>query len=168
VPQRLAALPTDPNSPQRVDSLGVVLRQYQYSYPAGSSICPLLSREWLRLTCTGKGHGLLKRLPDEFELLDRAKLEILQSRYTVGRERQYDHVKAMALRPGVTEMICDRQSQYCTAAVEVLPGLLAIWMMVWLDGKSGATLAESQGAALLQLVGRGLGPTEDLTLADAD
>ena len=29
-------------------------------------------------------------------------------------------------QPGVTEIGCDRESRYCTAMVEVLPGLMAV------------------------------------------
>jgi hypothetical protein len=51
--------------------------------------------------------------------------------------------------------------------VEVLPGLLAVWT-VWSDESTGRTargVAESQGAAIVQLVVRGFGKAEDPTLA---
>ena len=95
---------------------------------------------------------------------------MLQNYWTVGKERQFDQVKDLALTPGITEIGCDQESIFCTAAVEVLPGLLAVWT-VWSDEKTGRTardMAESQGAAVIQLVGRGLGKDEDPTLAGAN
>jgi hypothetical protein len=76
----------------------------------------------------------------------------------------------MAFRPGIPEIGCDRQPPYCTAAVEVLPGLLAVWT-VWPDPKTGRTaeqMAQTEGAAIVQFVQRAIGPTEDSTLASAE
>ncbi len=88
----------------------------------------------------------------------------------MGRERVYDQVKDMAMRPGVTEIGCDKQSRFCTAVVEVLPGLLAVWT-VWSNEQTGNTaqqMAETEGPAIVQFVRRAIGPTEDPTLVNAD
>lgn len=162
---------SEPSNPMSADQLAIAIRQYQYfgEDPGAGRICPLLTRKWSRSLCVGAHSGLLRRLPERFELLDRDKLDLLQYHWTVGKERQYDQVKGMALRPGVTEIGCDKQSKFCTAAVDVLPGLLAVWT-VWSDEKTGVTgreMADSQGAAIVQFVQRALAPVEDLTLVDA-
>lgn len=163
---------SDPTHPTQVDSLDLIVREYQLSDQRldSSAMCPLLARRWSQAVCRGLQGGLLKRLPEKFDLLDRAKLELRKTHWTVGKEREYDQVKNMAMRPGVTEIGCDRDSRFCTALVEVLPGLLAVWT-VWPDAGSGGTaakMAETQGAAIVQFVRRALGPIEDSTLVEAD
>lgn len=160
----------DAGKPAPADSLSLRIRPYKADYSVLREVCPLLTRKWSRAVCLSEHGSLLRRLPDRFLLLDRQKLELLQSYWTVGKERQFDQVKPLALEPGVTEIGCDRQTKFCTAAVEVLPGLLAVWT-VWSDEKSGRTareMAESQGTAVVQLVRRGLGKEEDPTLAAAN
>ena len=76
----------------------------------------------------------------------------------------------MAVKPGMTEIGCDKDFRFCTAMVEVLPGLLAVWA-VWSDEKPGSTaeqMADTQGAAIVQFVRRAIGPVEDPTLVNAD
>lgn len=166
---RLTLQASDPKNPARADNLKLVIRQYAGDYLGSRDICPSLTRKWSQSLCLGAHDGLLRRLPERLELLDRNKLDLLQHHWTVGKERQYDQVKAMALQPGVTEIGCDKQSQFCTAVVEILPGLLAVWT-VWSDEKTGVTaqaMADGQGAAIVQFVRRALGPVEDPTLVDA-
>ena len=82
----------------------------------------------------------------------------------------FDQINGRALSLGVTEVSCDQHSPYCTAAVEVLPGLLAVWT-VWSDEKSGLKaeqMAFTQGATIVQFVRRGLGPSEDSSIVDLD
>ncbi len=70
---------------------------------------------------------------------------------------------------GITEIGCDVESKFCTAAVNVLPGVLAVWT-VWPDEQRAVTaraMADTQGAAIVQFVRRGLATVEDPTLADA-
>jgi hypothetical protein len=67
------------------------------------------------------------RLPEKFDLLDRARLDLLRNHITVGKARVYDQVKDMVIQPGVTRIACDQASASCMAVVEVLPTLLAIW-----------------------------------------
>lgn len=170
--ERLALEASDPSNPMKMDKLDLSIRQYQYTgeHVASSKICPLLTRMWSRSLCRGEHRGLLKRLPEKFDLLDRAKLDLLRNYWTVGKERQYDQVKNIVIQTGVTEIGCDRESRFCTAIVEVHPGLLAVWT-VWGDEKTGGTaeqMAHAQGAAIVQFVRRALGPTEDLTLVNAD
>jgi hypothetical protein len=162
----------DPAEPVNVEKINLSVRQYQYTGERRASvgICAMLSRKWSEAVCRGEVHGLLSRLPEKFDLLDRSRLDLLQSEFTVGGERVYDHVKDLGMRPGVTEIGCDKQSRFCTSMVEVLPGLLAVWT-VWADEQTGSTaqqMAETQGPAIVQFVLRAIGPAEDPTLVDAD
>jgi hypothetical protein len=163
---------SDPDHPMTMDKLDLVIRQYQYTGESLASldICPRLKRTWSQMQCLGKQRGLLKRLPEQFDLLDRGKLDLLRDHWTVGRERKFDQVKDKAVELGITEIGCDRQSPYCTAVVQVLPGLLAVWTVRG-EEKSGSAaeqMAVTQGASIVQFVRRALGPAEDPTLVDAD
>lgn len=162
----------DPGNPMKMDKLDLLIRQYQYTgeHLASLNICPQLKRAWSQSLCGGQHRGLLKRLPEQFDLLDRDRLDLLGNHWTVGRERRYDQIKDMAVQPGVPEIGCDRESRYCTAMVEVLPGLMAVWT-VWSDEKTEGTaaqMAQAQGTAIVQFVRRALGPAEDPTLVNAD
>jgi len=170
--QTLESEASDPRNPMKKDSLDLSVRQYQYAYEhlESTKICALLTRTWSQAVCRGEHRGLLRRMPEKFDLVDRAKLDLLRNHITVGRERRYDQVRNMAIQPGVTEIGCDRGSRFCTAMVEALPGLLAVWT-VWSDETTGATaesMAATQGASIVQFVRRALGPVEDLSLVDAD
>jgi hypothetical protein len=166
---RLKKEARDPAKPAPAVSLHLRIKPYKGDYPELREVCALLKRKWSRAVCLTEQGGLLRRLPERFELLDRRKLDLLEHHWTVGKERQFDQVNGLALEPGITEIGCDKQTIFCTAAVEVLPGLLAIWT-VWREEKTGTSardMAESQGAAIVQLISRGLGRDEDPTLADA-
>jgi len=170
--ERLKLEASDPSHPMKMDKLDLIIREYQYAgqHLGSINICFLLTRKWSQSLCRGEHRGLLRRLPEKFDLLDRVKLDLLMNHWTVGKERQYDQVKNMAIQPGLTEIGCDRGSPFCTAMVEVLPGLLAVWT-VWSDEKTGGTaeeMAHTQGAAIVQFVRRALGPAEDPTLTIAD
>jgi hypothetical protein len=170
--ERLKLEASDPSNPMKTDKLDLLIRQYQYTgaHPASENICPLLTRKWSQSLCRGQHRGLLRRLPEKFDFLDRLKLDLLRNHWTVGKERKYDQVKNMAIQPGLTEIGCDRESRFCTAMVEVLPGLLAVWT-VWSGGTTGVTaeeMAHTQGVAIVQFVRRALGPAEDPTLVNAD
>jgi hypothetical protein len=169
--EKLKSQASDSSNPMRMDRLDLMIREYKYTgeHLASLNICPLLTRKWSQSLCRGQHRGLLKRLPEKFDLLDRGKLDLLRSYWTVGKERQYDQVKDMAIQPGVTEIGCDRESRFCTAMVEVLPGLLAVWT-VWNGGTGGTAqeIADTQGGAIVQFVRRALGPVEDPTLVDAE
>jgi hypothetical protein len=172
VKEELETKASDPTDPMKMEKIDLLIRQYQYTgeHLASLGICPLLKRKWSQTLCRGQHQGLLSHLPEKFDLLDRDRPAVLKSYFTVGNERQYDQVKDMALRPGVTEIGCDTQSQFCTAMVEVLPGLLAVWT-VWSNEKTGSTaqqMADTQGTAIVQFVRRAIGPAEDPTLVDAD
>lgn len=172
IKEELQRAASDPTNPMKMNKIDLSIRQYQYTgeHSASLGICPLLKRKWAEALCRGQHQGLLSRLPEKFDLLDRNSLDVLKSEFTVGRERVYDQVKDMAVRPGVTEIGCDRQSQFCTAMVEVLPGLLAVWN-VWSSEKTGGAaeqMANTQGTAILQFVRRAIGPAEDPTLVSAD
>lgn len=170
--EELQTKASNPSEPMRMDRIDLRIREYKYTgeHAASVRICPLLSRKWSEALCRGQHHGLLRRLPSTFDLLDRGRLELLKNAFTVGRERVYDQVKDMVVYPGVTEIGCDRQSRYCTAMVEALPGLLAVWT-VWSDEKTNGTaeqMADTEGAAIVQFVRRAIRPTEDTTLVNAN
>ena len=161
---------SDPHDPMPVDSLALLIHQYEMRDQHGASkeICPPMTRAWAQVVCRGRHKGVLGRLPEKFDLLDRAKLDLLKHHYTVGGEQKYDHVKDMALRPGITEIGCDKTSKFCTAVVETMPSLLAVWTVWDGDGETAAQMAERQGPAIVEFVRRGIGPIEDKTLATAD
>jgi hypothetical protein len=54
------------------------------------------------------------------------------------------------------------------AAVEALPGLLAVWTVWSTEGETAAQMAQRQGAAIVEFVRRAISPIEDKTLATAD
>jgi hypothetical protein len=164
----------DPSNPMKMDRVPLIIREYRIyvtdELVPSIDICPLLKRAWSQSVCRWEHRGLLRRLPEKFDLLDRARLDLLKNAWTVGKERKYDQVKDMAMQPGVTEIGCDRESRFCTAVVPIVPGLLAVWT-VWGDDKTGSTaeqMALTQGAAIAEFVRRALGPTEDPTLVNTD
>lgn len=170
--EKLMAEATDPDHPMRTDKINLAIRQYQYTGEslASIAICQHLRRIWSQSECRGQQRGLLDRLPVDFDLLDRAKLDILASHWTVGGERKFEQVKDKVFQLGVTKIGCDRRSHFCTAVVEALPNLLAVWT-VWSDEKTGSTaeqMANAQGIAIVEFIRRALGPTEDPTLLNAD
>jgi hypothetical protein len=163
---------SDPDHPVQMDELDLLIREYEYTgeWSGSTGICPRLKRVWSQVLCRGEQRGLLRRLPEQFDLLDRGKLDLLKNHWTVGREREFDQVKDKALQLGVSQIGCDQHSPYCTAIAEVMPDLLAVWT-VWDDEKTGSTakqMALTQGAAIVQFVRRGLGPAEDPTLMNLD
>ena len=156
--ERLKSEARDPSNPLKMAKVDLLIREYQYTGENSTSvgICPLLNRKWAETLCRGQHRGLLKRLPLQFDLLGRDNLDILANYWSVGRERIYDQVKHMALHPNVVEIGCDRESQFCTAVLEVLPGLVAVWQ-VWGGDKTAVTaeqMAETQGSAIVQFVRR--------------
>jgi hypothetical protein len=108
---------SDASNPMPVDSLDLLIHQYQMRDQHGASMetCPPLTRLWAQVVCRGEQKRVLKRPPEKFDLLDRAKLDRLKSHYTAGGEQEYDHVKNMSLRVGITEIGCDKTSEFCTA-----------------------------------------------------
>jgi hypothetical protein len=162
----------DPSHPMSREEIDLSIREYRYASENSASlgICPLLTRKWSTTLCRGEHRGLLTRLPQDFSLVARASVEVLRDHRTVGGERVYDQISDMTLRSDQTEIGCDKQSRFCTAAVEVLPGLLAVWF-VWSDDVHGVTakqMAEPQGIAIVQFVRRAIGRTEDATLITAE
>lgn len=170
--QTLESEASDSRKPMSRAILPLRIREYHYAYESleSTKICALLTRTWSQAVCRGAHRGVIRRLPEKFDLLDRARLDLLRNHITVGHEREYDQVKNMAMRLGVTEIGCDRESRFCTALVEAQPGLLAVWT-VWSDDRTGATaesMGAAQGAAIVQFVQRALSAAEDPSLVDAD
>jgi hypothetical protein len=156
--------------PMRVDHLDLAISLYGSTGEFGVSmqICPRLTRLWAQLVCRGEQKGMLKRLPASFSLVDRAKLDVLKRRGVSGGGTQYDHVRDMQLRPGVTEIACDKDAKFCTAVVEPLPGLIAVWTVGSNERETAAQRAQDQGPAIIEFIRRAIGRTEDKTLATAD
>jgi hypothetical protein len=153
--------------PMRVDNLDLAIRLYGTTGEFGVSlqICPRLTRLWAQLVCRHEQKGLLKRLPESFSLIDREKLDVLKTRWVSGGGTKYDQVKDMQLRPESAEIGCDSDGKLCTAVVEALPGLLAVWTV---GNKQGEAAAQREGTAIVEFVKRAIGRTEDKTLAAAD
>jgi hypothetical protein len=61
----------DPKNPMKMDKLDLIVREYQFTgeWAASIAICPLLKRNWSRALCLGQHRGLLRRLPQKFDLL---------------------------------------------------------------------------------------------------
>jgi hypothetical protein len=160
---------TNPDHPMIVDSLDLAIRQYQYTgeYGISMTICPRLTRLWAQLMCRGEHTGVLQHLPERFDLLDRAKLDILKTHSVANGRTKYDRVSGMALRLGDTEIACEQSPDSCTAVVETQPGLLAVWTVWSSEGETAEHMAQRQGPAIVEFVRRGIGPIEDKTLATA-
>ncbi|MBR0869864.1 hypothetical protein JQ633_05815 [Bradyrhizobium tropiciagri] len=172
--ERTNASEVSPDSyhPVQANKLDLIIREYQYTGEmlASTAICPLLKRTWSQTICQGPRRGLLRRLPEQFDLLDEGRLDLLKDYWTVGRERMLDQIGGKTPPLGVTKIGCDQHSPFCTAIVEVLPNLLAVWT-ISSEEKSGSKteqIADAQGAAIVQFVRRGLGPREDKSLVDLD
>lgn len=142
--------------------------QFTREFGISTIICPRLTRLWAQLVCRGEETGVLKRLPEEFDLLDRAALDILKTHFVANDRTMYDQVSGMALRLGKTEIACEQSAKLCTAVVEAQPGLLAVWAVWSGDGETSDQRAQRQGLAIVQFVRRGIGPIEDKTLATVD
>jgi hypothetical protein len=156
--------------PMRVDNLDLAIRLYGTTGEFGVSlqICPRLTRLWAQLVCRHEQKGMLKRLPESFSIVDRAKLDVLKTRWVNGGGTQYDQVKDMQLSSGNAEIACDSDGKICTAVVEPLQGLLAVWTVGNREGETALQGAERQGTAIVEFVKRAIGRTEDKTLATAD
>jgi hypothetical protein len=163
----------DPNNPMRVDSVALAVYEYGQANERieSAKLCPLLKRRWAQMVCRGHYNETLRRLPLKFDLFDRQKLERLKRRGSAGSvETQYDHVKDMTLPLGVPVVRCDMSSEFCTSAVETVPGMIAVWA-VWYDERTGETPAQMsmrQGPAVVEFVRRAIGPTEDITFVTTD
>jgi hypothetical protein len=71
----------DPAEPMKIEKIDLLIRQYQYTgeQVASLGICPLLKRKWSQTLCRGQHQGLLGRLPEKFDLLDRGRLDLLKA-----------------------------------------------------------------------------------------
>lgn len=169
----LKAKAADPNNPMRIDSLALAVYDYGHANERieSAKLCPLLKRRWAQMACRGNHNEALRRLPVKFDLFDRQKLERLKNRGSADSvETQYDHVSDMALHSGAPEVRCDMLSEFCTSAIETVPGMIAVWA-VWYDERTGETpahMSERQGPAIVDFVRRAIGPTEDMSFATPD
>lgn len=161
----------NPAKPMPMDHVDFLIHEYRYTgeHLASAGICPRLTRRWSQALCRGEHKGLLRRLPERFNLFDRSKLDLLKSYGTVGGERQYDQIRNMVY-PDRVGMGCDRTTKFCTAVIEAQPGVVAVWT-VWTHEQTGTTpqqMADAQGPAIVQFVRRAIGEVEDPTLLDAE
>jgi hypothetical protein len=161
----------DPAKPKPMDHIDFFIGEYRYTgeHVASVGICPRLTRRWSQVLCRGDHKGLLRRLPEQFDLFDRSKLDLLRNYGTVGGERKYDQIRNM-IQAEQVGMGCDRDTKFCTAAIEAQPGVVAVWT-VWSNEQTGVTarqMADTQGPAIVQFVRRAIGEVEDLTLPDVE
>jgi hypothetical protein len=146
-----------------LDKIDVKILRYIDGRAAHSRFCEMLTREWAKSVCTGSRSTTMRHLPKRFTLIDRRKLELMKHYFTAGLENQYDQIRDMTLRRGVPEIGCDKEKRSCTAALQVMPKLIAVWA-VWPNDKAGWSaedVAEKEGNAVFQLVNRGLVENED-------
>jgi len=147
----------DPAKPKPMDHIDLLIREYHYTgeHVASVGICPRLTRRWSQALCRGEHKGLLRRLPERFDLFDPSKLD-LRTKHIIKADQ--------------VGMICDGDGKACKAAIEVQPGLVAVWW-VWSNRQSRVTaqqMADTQGPAIVQFVRRAIGEVEDPTLLDAE
>jgi hypothetical protein len=81
IKEELRTEASDPTEPMKMEKIDLSIRPYQYAgeHSASVGICPLLQRNWSQTLCRGQHQGLLSRLPERFELLDRSRLDLLKS-----------------------------------------------------------------------------------------
>jgi hypothetical protein len=152
----IAKQASDPTKPFPLKRLRLNIEQYQYhgEHSAFSGICPRLTRLWWRKVCEGEGDDVARYLPRTFEIFDQNDLVLMRNTWTVGNENTFDQLRKLTLEPGKTEVACDQGSRFCTAAVEVLPGMVAVWT-VWNDPEKQQTarqMARPQGDALVEFL----------------
>ena len=95
-------------------------------------------------------------------------MDVLKSRFFAGgTQTQYEQLMPLP-RIGAVKVGCTAGTTWCSAVVEPLPGLLAVWLVWSKDGETVAQVADRQGAAVVEFVRRGIGPVEDVTLATAE
>jgi hypothetical protein len=150
--ERLLELAGNSTKPLKVRKMRLQFSSYGTFGEFGISkkICPLLSVEWAISLCYGKKPGELKNLPDSLEILDRSVAKENVNTTTVGGEERSNQLSKMKFRISQTEVVCDLNSHFCTSAVAVSPGLLAVWS-VWSEEKQRETAQEMglrQGKAI--------------------
>jgi hypothetical protein len=143
----------DAARPFRLNKLALRIESYILSGKGRdeSRLCRLLSPRW-QVLCEQGNANLAGQLPFTFDVYDRNHLVLLKHSSTVGKENRFDQLRQLTLEPGKTEVACDQGSQFCTAAVEVLPGVVSVWT-VWNDPEKQQTarqMARPQGAALVE------------------
>ncbi|MBN8958538.1 MAG: hypothetical protein J0H17_18530 [Rhizobiales bacterium] len=161
--KRLQAEGVEQSAPIVLDKIDVKILRYIDGREEHSRFCEMLTREWAKSVCRGSRSATMRHLPERFTLIDRRKLELMKHYFTMGRENQYDQIRDMTLRRSVPEIGCDKESKFCTAALQVMPKLIAVWT-VWPNGKAGWSaeeVAEREGNAVFQFVNRGLVENED-------
>lgn len=127
------------------------------------AICPKLAREWARSVCDNPWSALQQSLPTHFDLADPSKIELYnRNGFAGGRHTAADHLKAMRLSPGQTQIACDPDrmatgQNLCTAARLVRGNLLAIWTV---DHDASDEDLQRTGDAMAALVEFGLGEEE--------
>lgn len=154
--KKLLELAGNPNSPLEAQSMRLYLSSYETfgEYGVSREICARLSKEWAISICHNKRPGKLTNVPVSFELVDRSLVTQIVKVTTVGGEERFDQLSKMKLQIGQPEIECDMKSKFCTAAVAISPGLLAVWA-VWSSEQppeTGLAMGMRQGQAIYWFV----------------
>lgn len=166
--RRFRQVATDPANPMKLASVDVLVFPYKYygQHVRSTAICALLQRAWAQQVCVGSRPGLLKYLPEKFNLIGVESIANLSHWHVSGGGNVLDRVDQMNLRMNIPEAVCGDQPTLCTAALLATPTLLAVWS-VWSSSQpsgSALAMAKSQGAAISQFIRHGLGADENYDL----
>jgi hypothetical protein len=133
----------------------------------GRRICEALKRPWARTMCFGRKEGPLKDLPEyRFEIIAASHRDHLNQHSMSGFSRSLETL--VTPTPGLstsTYYDCTRQPGFCWASIEALPGVLAYWSAgsTPARGEYPYLKAQAEGAAVRELLSRGMGPELDPT-----
>jgi hypothetical protein len=159
----------DPTRPMRAGAISISFQTYQYfgEHAASVRICQRLTRTWSRAVCQGERPGALRDLPEKFQLFDRKNMSQLAQHFTVGKERRSAQVANMRILPGETELQCDADSKFCTAALAVHPSVVAIWTVWSRPEESALHMARRQGQAICSFARNNIGVPQALSRVEA-
>lgn len=148
-----------------VDRVEIAINQYMYAGDRMDSvrICPLLTRDWARGFCTGELREMMKKLPAEFYIVDKERIDKFSSHFTVGRERVSDQIKSVIIKNSQSSIGCDADGRYCTGVTPVSARALAVWS-IWMSMPIQTMMqqtADTQGAAIRAFVKYAIGPQPD-------
>jgi hypothetical protein len=130
----LRAASSDRTNPLRLDIMQIKLdRIMSDDFGEGlSRICGKLATEWARSVCGRPWDVSNSALPRKrFDLADMRRLDVFQSRWTVGMETVHSQLRSMTLRHDAVSVACDAKSsgdrRFCTAAMPLRGHMIAVW-----------------------------------------
>lgn len=154
--QKFKNLSAQSETAPKLDRVQILIRQYQYTGERLSSqgICPLLKRDWARYFCKGEYLEIMHQLPEKFYIIDKNRIDLFNSHYTVGQENVADQIRKLDVNSVKANISCDEDGKFCTAIIPTSPNTLAVWT-VWSSDttvKSAQQMALSQGKAIVAFV----------------